>query len=155
MTKTKIRTILSVPDVLVHSEKRALLTGRKGGNTLFELDFRSRKPIYEQICDKIKELIAMGELKDGEQLPPVRALAKEIGINHNTIQKAFAQLEREGIINSVAGKGSFVNGKENHAENFKQKALEEISRTIEKNMIYQITEEDVIGTVKEVFRRQK
>lgn len=122
---------------------------------MFELDFRSRKPIYEQICDKIKELIAMGELKGGEQLPAVRALAKEIGINHNTIQKAFSQLEREGVINSVAGKGSFVNGSIDNTGMFKKKALEEISRTIEKNMIYQITLEDVMLAAEEVFRRKK
>jgi GntR family transcriptional regulator len=120
---------------------------------LFELDFRSRKPIYEQICDKIKELIALGDLKTGEQLPAVRALAKEIGINHNTIQKAFAQLEREGIIISITGKGSFVSGDADHRAVFRQGALDEIARVIEKNLIYHITLEDVIKTAAEVYQK--
>jgi GntR family transcriptional regulator len=118
---------------------------------LFELDFRSRKPIYEQICDKIKELIAIGELKNGEQLPAVRVLAKEIGINHNTIQKAFAQLEREGVITSVTGKGSFIDTSANHSELFHQKALEEITSVIEKNRIYQVTFDDIVSVAEKIF----
>ena len=120
---------------------------------MFELDFRSRKPIYEQICDKVKELIALGDLKEGEQLPMVRVLAKEIGINHNTIQRAFAQLEREGVIVSVTGKGSFVSGNADHAAAFKKSGLEEIARTIEKNLIYHITLEEVMKTVVEVYQK--
>jgi GntR family transcriptional regulator len=122
---------------------------------LIELDFRSRKPIYEQICDKIKEMVATGELKDGDQLPAVRALAQEIGINHNTIQKAFSLLERDGIIYSVAGKGSFVDGKANHASLFRKKALDEIALTIRKNLIYQITLEDVQKLAEEIFAQQE
>lgn len=120
---------------------------------MFELDFRSRKPIYEQICDKIKELIALGDLKTGEQLPAVRTLAKEIGINHNTIQKAFAQLEREGVIISITGKGSFVSADADHREVFRQGALEEIAHVIEKNLIYHITLEDIMKTAAEVYQK--
>lgn len=122
---------------------------------MIELDFRSRKPIYEQICDKIKEMVATGELKDGDQLPPVRALAQEIGINHNTIQKAFSILEREGIIYSVAGKGSFIDGKTNHANLFRKRALDEIALTIKKNLIYQITLEDIETLAREIFQNQE
>lgn len=126
----------------------------KGGEfSLFELDFRSRKPIYEQICDKIKELIALGELQKGQQLPAVRVLAKEIGINHNTIQKAFAQLEREGVINSVAGKGSFVSNHEDHTELFKKKALAEIKQSIERNLIYHITEAEILKILEEIYHK--
>lgn len=118
---------------------------------MFELDFRSRKPIYEQICDKIKESIALGELQDGDRLPAVRTLAKEIGINHNTIQKAFAQLEREGMITSIGGKGSFVHGGAHSADLFRQKALEEIRAVIEKNLIYHITRQDIEALSESIF----
>lgn len=121
---------------------------------MFELDFRSRKPIYEQICDKVKELIALGELKDGAQLPAVRALAKEIGINHNTIQKSFSQLEREGVIISIAGKGSFVNSSTENSKAFKERALNEIAHTIEKNKIYQVTYQDIVTLSQKIFRRE-
>ena len=75
---------------------------------MFELDVRSRKPIYEQLMDQLKGLIIAEVLKENERLPSVRALAKELTINPNTIQKAFRQLEMEGFIYTLPGKGSFV-----------------------------------------------
>ncbi|WP_017811594.1 MULTISPECIES: GntR family transcriptional regulator [Paenibacillus] len=75
---------------------------------MFELDVRSRKPIYEQLMDKIKEMILYGILKPDEQLPSVRTLSAQLTVNPNTIQKAYRELEREGYIYSQAGKGSFV-----------------------------------------------
>jgi GntR family transcriptional regulator len=75
---------------------------------MFELDVRSRKPIYEQLMDQLKELVMTEVLKEKERLPSVRALAKELTINPNTIQKAFRQLEMEGFIYTLPGKGSFV-----------------------------------------------
>lgn len=75
---------------------------------MFELDLRSRAPIYEQLVDKIKELIINNVLKPDEQLPTVRVLASELTINPNTIQKAYRELEYRGYIYSVPGKGNFV-----------------------------------------------
>ena len=76
---------------------------------MFELDIRSRKPIYEQLVDKMKELIMNEILKPDEQLPSVRTLATELTVNPNTIQKAYRELEIQGFIYSIKGKGSFVN----------------------------------------------
>ncbi|KMY42778.1 GntR family transcriptional regulator [Peribacillus loiseleuriae] len=76
---------------------------------MFELDMRSRQPIYEQLVDKLKELIISEVLKPDEQLPSVRTLAGQLTINPNTIQKAYRELETQGYIYSVKGKGSFVN----------------------------------------------
>ena len=75
---------------------------------MFELDLRSRKPIYEKLVDKLKEFIINEVLKPDEQLPSVRTLAQELTINPNTIQKAYRELEIQGFIYSVKGKGSFV-----------------------------------------------
>jgi Predicted transcriptional regulators len=83
-----------------------LNTGRR--DFVFELDLRSRAPIYEQLVDKIKELIINNVLKPDEQLPTVRVLASELTINPNTIQKAYRELENRGYIYSVPGKGNFV-----------------------------------------------
>lgn len=76
---------------------------------MFELDLRSRKPIYEQLVDKMKELIINEVLKPDEQLPSVRQMAQQLTINPNTIQKAYRELETQGFIYSLKGKGSFVN----------------------------------------------
>ncbi len=75
---------------------------------MFELDLRSRKPIYEQLVDKMKELIIHEVLKPDEQLPSVRQMAQQLTINPNTIQKAYRELETQGFIYSLKGKGSFV-----------------------------------------------
>ncbi|WP_066192666.1 MULTISPECIES: GntR family transcriptional regulator [Gracilibacillus] len=75
---------------------------------MFELDLRSRQPIYEQLVDKFKQLIMSEVLQQDEQLPSVRSLAQDLSINPNTIQKAYRELEAQGYIYSVKGKGSFV-----------------------------------------------
>ncbi|WP_243385534.1 GntR family transcriptional regulator [Bacillus kexueae] len=75
---------------------------------MFDLDLRSRKPIYEQLVDKFKELIMSEVLVADEKLPSVRALAQQLTINPNTIQKAYRELERQGFIYSVQGRGNFV-----------------------------------------------
>lgn len=75
---------------------------------MFALDLRSRIPIYEQLVDKIRELIINDILKPEEQLPAVRVLASELTVNPNTIQKAYRELEHLGYIYSIPGKGSFV-----------------------------------------------
>lgn len=72
------------------------------------LDYKDRRPIYEQVVEKLQELMICGILEENSQLPSVRTLATELSINPNTIQRAYAQLERDGYIYSVKGKGSFV-----------------------------------------------
>lgn len=75
---------------------------------MFSLDYRSRLPIYEQLYQSILRRAALGGIEAEEQLPSVRALAQELGVNPNTVQKAYHLLERDGIICSVPGKGSFM-----------------------------------------------
>ena len=75
---------------------------------MLQLDLRSRQPIYEQLIEKIKELIITEVWRTDDQLPSVRALAQQLTINPNTIQKAYRELEREGFIYTVKGRGNFV-----------------------------------------------
>ena len=75
---------------------------------LITVDVKDRKLIYEQLIDNIKNLIMEGLIGPEEFLPSVRVLARELGINPNTIQKAYAELERQGVIVSLAGRGSMV-----------------------------------------------
>ena len=70
------------------------------------LDYSDKRPIYEQIVDKMQILIANGALEPDEKLPSVRSLAVELSINPNTIQRAYSELERSGFIYSVKGRGN-------------------------------------------------
>lgn len=75
---------------------------------MFQLDLKSRKSIYEQVMDNLKELIMTETLSVGEKLPSVRELSKQITVNPNTVQKAYRELERQGYIYTTSGVGTFV-----------------------------------------------
>lgn len=75
---------------------------------MITIDYKDRRPIYEQIVERISQLVAGGVLKPDEQLPSVRQLALELSINPNTIQRAYSELESAGIIYAQKGKGNFV-----------------------------------------------
>ncbi len=77
---------------------------------MLQLDYKSGTPIYDQIVLKIIKLKMVGALKGGDALPSVRALAGNLGINPNTVMRAYAILEEKGVIYSVSGKGSFISG---------------------------------------------
>lgn len=79
-----------------------------GGIAIIVVDLRNPKPIYEQIKDNIKQLIVTGALKQDEKLPSIRELAQTTSINPNTIQKAYRDLEADGFIYTVTGRGNFV-----------------------------------------------
>lgn len=72
---------------------------------MITLDLTGRAPIYEQICSQFSSLISKGVLKENDKLPSSRMLAKELGLNPNTVAKAYSRLEHDDIIYSVAGKG--------------------------------------------------
>ena len=77
------------------------------------INYRDARPIYEQIADHYKQLILSGVMQEDEQMPSVRTLAVELATNPNTIQKAYAELTREGFMYTVKGKGNFVAGNPN------------------------------------------
>ena len=72
------------------------------------LDYRDSRPLYQQVKDSLRRMMLTGLLEPDEKLPSVRSLATPLAINPNTIQRAYAELEAEGYIYSVAGRGSFV-----------------------------------------------
>jgi GntR family transcriptional regulator len=75
---------------------------------MFLLNPRSKQPLYEQLVEQLRRQIVLGGMKAGAAMPSVRQLATELGINPNTIQKAYRRMEEEGMILSIPGKGSFV-----------------------------------------------
>lgn len=80
---------------------------------LFNLDFKSGKPVYLQLADQVRHAAASGVIRAGEPLPSIRPLAEELRVNRNTIAKAYAELESQGVIETIPGKGCFL--KENHS----------------------------------------
>lgn len=112
---------------------------------MITIDVTGRTPIYEQICRGICGDIAKGALKENDRLPASRALAKELGLNPNTVAKAYGILERDGIIYSVAGKGCFVAKHEGRAdkrltEEFERKTKEAISAGVPVGTLISIVE---------------
>lgn len=75
---------------------------------LFQIDFKSGKPVYLQLVDQVRYAAASGALRTGESLPSIRPLAEELHLNRNTIAKAYAELENQGIIETIPGKGCFL-----------------------------------------------
>ena len=98
------------------------------------IDYSDRRPIYEQVTEKIAELLIRGVLPPESQLPSVRSLAMDLSINPNTIQRAYQELERKGYTYSVPGKGSFVSQKTEYLEEQRGNILEEQRRLAEKAM---------------------
>jgi GntR family transcriptional regulator len=75
---------------------------------LFQINFRSAKPVYLQLVDQVKAAAASGALQAGETLPSIRPLSEELRVNRNTVAKAYGQLEAEGIIETQPGRGCFL-----------------------------------------------
>ncbi len=94
------------------------------------IDYSDKRPIYEQIAERFQALIVNGIMEVDEKLPSVRALAVELSINPNTIQRAYMELERDGFIYSVKGRGNFVKKDEEMLKKQKERLLTEFERQI-------------------------
>jgi GntR family transcriptional regulator len=96
---------------------------------MIALNYRDSRPIYEQIKEGFRRLILSGALATGEKLPSVRELAAELAINPNTIQRAYRELEAEGFIYSIAGKGSFAAALSEVDDSRRQELLQRFEET--------------------------
>lgn len=123
---------------------------------MLQIDYRDRRPIYEQIREKMKELIIKGVLKTDERIPPVRELAQSLTINPNTIQKAYKDMEDKGYIYSVRGKGSFVSPAGQWVDD---KKLDELILSFEKivseMIFFGADKERVISIVSSLYQREE
>lgn len=118
---------------------------------MLQLDLQSRQPIYEQLMLKLSELVILGVLKADEQLPSVRALARDLGVNPNTVQKAYQELERREIIYSVAGKGSFIAAGDSAGAMMRLRGTETLRCAIEEGKRAGLTRGDVDALADEVY----
>ncbi|MCD8026691.1 MAG: GntR family transcriptional regulator [Clostridiales bacterium] len=115
---------------------------------MFQLNFASRTPIYEQLYFEVVKLASAGVLKPGDKLPPVRTLATQLGVNPNTVAKAYKILESDGYICSVVGKGSFLSDKLSEITAQKFMALEEVKKSAVNAFKLGLSEEEIIEKVK-------
>ncbi|MBE6963294.1 MAG: GntR family transcriptional regulator [Ruminococcaceae bacterium] len=116
---------------------------------MLTLNYRDSRPIYEQIRDGLKKLIVSGAMSPDEKLPSVRALAQQLSINPNTIQRAYNELENEGFIYSIPGKGSFAAAVVDGGESRKRELVEKIRELAAELRYLGVDEEELAALVKE------
>ena len=116
------------------------------------LDYNDKRPIYEQIVEKMTNLILRGVYEADEKLPSVRSMAVDLSINPNTIQRAYGELERQGYIYSIKGKGNFVRGMEDLVLRKKEKALEGLESMLTECRGIGIPEEEVRQLIRRVYQ---
>lgn len=116
------------------------------------LDYKDRRPIYEQVMEKLKDMMLLGVLMENQPLPSVRSLAMDLSINPNTIQRAYAELERQGYIYTVKGKGSFVSENTEMKENKKREILQKFSEILEEAARLGIPGEDLKMLIEAQYR---
>src|SRR5436190_21312650 len=120
---------------------------------LLQINFKSGKPVYLQVVDQIKAEAASGALHAGEPLPSIRPLAEELRVNRNTIAKAYTELESQGVIETLPGKGCFLraNNSPLKKEARRKMLIEEIDQTIVQAHHLQVPRPELLELVRERF----
>ena len=113
------------------------------------LDLKDSRPIYEQIVDKFRLLIINGVLKSEDKMPSVRTLAMDLSINPNTIQKAYGELERQGYIYTVKGRGNFVSEISKLVEDYRREVFDKLDDVCDTADKVGITTEELTDHIRE------
>lgn len=119
---------------------------------MIELDLTSRTPVYQQIKERITELIMMDVYEQDTRLPSVRSLATELGINPNTIQKAYQELENENVIYTVGGKGCFAGKKQDAQRIVQEHIMQNLRDLLRTARLSGVTEEQLRQMAEEVYK---
>ena len=123
---------------------------------MFQIDRFGRKPIYEQIIEQTEQLIASGVLREGDQLPSVRALSQSLSANPNTLQKAYTELERRGVTASAPGNGRFItpDAKRIIAQSMDE-VLEEVTLLSDKLCVAGVPEDKTLAAVRVAYAKHR
>lgn len=120
---------------------------------VFALNFKSGLPVYLQLVDQVKAAAASGALKPGEPLPSIRPLAEQLRVNRNTVAKAYTELESQGVIETLAGKGCFLAG--NHSPLKKEARLRLLAGDLDQAAVQahhlQISRKEFLALAEERF----
>lgn len=122
----------------------------QGGDTMFKIDLKSNLPIYEQVINQVKESILKGYFSSGDPLPSVRKLSTILDVNPNTIAKAYQELERQGVIVTVRGRGTFIseeaiNGIDIHKE------LNKVRPTLAELKLNGVSDTEILDCIKKIL----
>lgn len=115
------------------------------------IDYRDKRPLYEQVTEKLAQLIICGVLEPGAKMPSVRALAMELSINPNTIQRAYAQLEQDGYIYTVVGRGNYVSETHEWKNSYQNTVLKDLEEALQKAKEAGIPLEQVMASAKACY----
>lgn len=119
------------------------------------IDYQNRKPIYEQVVERFQKLIVTGALEPDTQMPSVRALATELAINPNTIQKAYTILEQKGYIYPVKGRGNFVSGNEDLKEQQKMVFFQKLGNLIQEGKEIGVSKDLCLQKTEEFYEEDR
>ena len=122
---------------------------------LIELDYKDRRPIYEQVTEKLASMMMLGGLEENSQLPSVRSMAVALSINPNTIQRAYAELERQGYIYSIKGKGSFVTDTSKMKQFRQKEAREKVLEAASEATRLGLGQDEIIEAAREGIRQSE
>ena len=114
---------------------------------MFQINYRDARPIYEQVKDGFKKMITQHLIAEDEKLPSVREIAGTLAINPNTIQRAYRELEQEGYVYTIVGKGSFVAACPVLEPEYREALLKRLDMVVEELMYFKMTPEEIAGHI--------
>ncbi len=121
---------------------------------MFTMRLKGGAPIYEQLEQRITELIISGEMAENEKLPAVREIAKELSINPNTVQKTYSNLESRGLIYSIPAKGSYVASREKYYDKVREKSMETFSQAVKAALKQGLSVDDLYRIIDSISREE-
>lgn len=121
---------------------------------MIHIDYKDKRPIYEQVEEKFQDLIIRGVLKPDERLPSVRSLAIELSINPNTIQRAYAQLEQSGFLYTVKGRGNFVAAEPEWMEQKQKIIFDEARRLVRRAANMGVSKEELLERIGSYYEEE-
>ena len=118
---------------------------------MIQLDYKDRRPLYEQVTGRFEELILSGVLKPDEKIPSVRSMAVELSVTPNTIQRAYSELEKAGYIYTVTGRGNFVSSGNTLHDIHRQKLIDDVRSSVMRARAAGISSGEVIEAVELIY----
>ena len=122
-------------------------------DTMIRIDYQVKRPIYEQVIERLQNLIVRGVLVPDTKLPSVRNLAIELSINPNTIQRAYTELERTGFIYTVKGKGNYVAEDQIWRGTEKKNVMNDLEKSVQQVIALGVSEEETKKFIEEAYRK--
>lgn len=119
------------------------------------LDFRDKRPIYEQVVEKLSQLIICGALSADTRLPSVRNLAMDLSVNPNTIQRAYAILEQEGYIYTITGRGNYIASPASWQKGKLSEVIDELTKALEKSRLVGMSKTEVLAFVDQTYKNEE